>query len=54
MEIQQKKDSLAKPPPNQGLNGVYFFFWKFAYVLTIRFNWGDSKVIIKWDKRSIT
>jgi hypoxanthine-guanine phosphoribosyltransferase len=31
-----------------------FFFWKFAYLLTRRSNWGDSKSGIKLDKISMT
>jgi hypothetical protein len=53
VKIQQKKGRLAEQPPNQGLKGA-FVFWKFAYLLTRRSNWGDSKSRIKWDKRSIT
>jgi hypothetical protein len=53
-ELQQKKGQLAEQSPNQGFKRCIFFFWKFAYLLTRRSNWGDSKSGIKWDKRSIT
>jgi hypothetical protein len=53
LEIQQKKDRLAEPPPSQGLKGA-FWFLEISISFDYKIQLGDSKGIIKWDKRSIT